>query len=223
MKKIFCSLIAIISLFIFQFASGQNKVVDEYGNEWQTFKVNDISVFLNITQVKKFGKYLQLSLYIQNDSQTESVDFDFSQTSVKKGDKIIPFFTKSEFEKKVRSRQRWNEFGAQMASVATAVTVDAALGTTKLGRHHHSFGGELLRGLTYSMINGSIFAGNVVLSEVNQNQMEKIIREDLGYLKSYTIEPLHSVTGFAYARFRGDKEGVVVNIPIGGKIFAFQF
>ena len=80
MKKffvfLFATLIFLLSASVNSNAQ-QSSLVDERGVVWQKFTVNDIDVYLNLSKVRKLGRYVMLSVKIVNRSE-EGVAYDFS-------------------------------------------------------------------------------------------------------------------------------------------------
>ncbi len=216
-------LILVITLSFSGICNAQNKIIDESGNSWQTFTVNELSIFLNVNKIRKMGKYLMLTLVIQNSSDTTSYTLDFDNITIEREGRKEYIYTQEEFERRLLRRSRWNRFGVEMAAVATAVTADVAFSHTSLGsHHHHNFGKEVLRELTRSAIQGGVIAGDIAYSTAQENKLDKIFQEDVGYLKNYIIKPQTSINGFAYAKFRrSNNGGIVINLPISGTVFSF--
>lgn len=198
-------------------------VIDDSGFKWQTFTVNDLDVYVNVHKIRKMGRYLMLTLYIRNNSDSTSYTLDFDEITVVRGGKSEHFYSQYDFERRIKNRAAWNRFGLGMASVATAVTAEVALGSSSWGRNHHrSFGDDLLYGLAKSGIRAGVIAGDIALGVAQENAIEKIQAENLGYLRNYAIKPKSSITGFAYAKYRNTNSNVItVNLPISGKVFSF--
>lgn len=223
MKKFLGLLTVIIAIFLSAgVCKAQSYVIDDNGFKWQTFTVNDLNVYVNVHKIRKMGRYLMLTLYIRNNSDSITYTLDFDGITVVRGGKSESFYSKSEFERRIQNRAAWNRFGLGMASVATAVTADVALGHTGWGKGHRSFGEDLLYGLAKSGINAGVIAGDIAVGIAQDNAIEKIQQENLGYLRNYVIKPNSSVTGFAYAKYRNSSAtAITINLPISGTVFAF--
>ena len=223
MKKIVFLLLTVLFSAITFEANAQESFTDNNGHKWKTFTVNDTRVFLNVSKIQRFGRYVLLSLYIENNSDSTSIAYDFGATTIKSGNRVTNFLSRSEFEQSLRRRQRWNEFGLGVAAIATDITINSAIGTTSFGRHHRNFGEELLRGLVMSAIHVGTVIGFDAIATQQDMSIQNILQENIGYLKNYIIQPNHSISGFAYARYNPNRlEMFTVNIPLNGTIFAFQ-
>ena len=118
--------------------SDLNVIKDKKGNTIQAYAINGLYVSLDVAYRHYFGRYYVLQLYIQNNSP-EDAYFTFDDVSIDSPQGKIRFFSKSDFERRMNSRQGWAQFGLSAASFATAVTLEAITDEAfyrQIGRAH---------------------------------------------------------------------------------------
>ncbi|MBR5399633.1 MAG: hypothetical protein IK103_07555 [Bacteroidales bacterium] len=203
--------------------SDLNVIKDKKGNTIQAYAINGLYVSLDVAYRHYFGKYYVLQLYIQNNSP-EDAYFTFDDVSIDSPNGKIKFFSKSDFERRMSSRQGWAQFGLQAASFATAITLEALTDEAfyrQNRRHHRTFGRDLAHDMSAFLIRQSAVVGSVLVSGLFNEENMKVRNENIGYLRNYQIKPHSSITGFAYAKYSPSAKMIMVNLPINGKIYQF--
>lgn len=203
--------------------SDLNVIKDKKGNTIQAYAINGLYVSLDVAYRHYFGRYYVLQLYIQNNSP-EDAYFTFDDVSIDSPQGKIKFFSKSDFERRMNSRQGWAQFGLSAASFATAVTLEAITDEAfyrQNRRHHRTFGRDFAHDMSTFLIRQSAVVGSVLAAGLFNEENMKVRNENIGYLKNYKITPHSSITGFAYAKYNPNAKMIMVNLPINGKIYQF--
>jgi len=99
----------------------------EDGQLIRAYAINGLYVSIDVSYQHYFGQYYVVQLFIQNNSP-ENAYFSFDNSSIDSPQGNIKLFSKSDFQRRVRSRQGWAQFGLHAATIATAITLE--------GRNH---------------------------------------------------------------------------------------
>ncbi len=193
------------------------------GQMIKAYAINGLYVSIDVAYQHYFGKYYVLQLYIQNNSP-EDAYFSFDNTSIQSPQGDIKLFTKSDFHRRMRSRQGWAQFGISAASVATAITLEAITDDAfyrQDRRHHRTFGRDLAHDMSAFLIRQSAVVGSILVSGMFNEANAKVLNNNIGYLNNYVIKPNTSITGYAYAKYSPSARQILVNLPINGKIYQF--
>ncbi len=193
------------------------------GQTIRAYAINGLYVSVDVAYQHYFGKYYVLQVFIQNNSP-EDAYFSFDNTSIQTSVGKAKVFSSSDFQRRMNSRQGWAQFGLTAASVATAITLEAATDEAfrrQDRRHHRTFGRDLAHDMSAFLIRQSAVVGSILVSGMFNEANAKVLNKDIGYLKNYKITPNTSITGYAYAKYIPSAKQVLVNLPINGKVYQF--
>ena len=195
----------------------------EDGQVIRAYAINGLYVSIDVAYQHYYGKYYVLQLFIQNNSPEDAL-FSFDNTSIQGPYGNVKLFTKSDFERRMNSRQGWAQFGIQAATFATAITLEAITDEAfyrQDRRHHRTFGRDLAHDMSAFLIRQSAVVGSVLISGMFNEAHKNVVNNNIGYLKNYRIKPNTSITGFAYAKYSPSAKQILVNLPINGKVYQF--
>ena len=163
-----------------------------------------------------YGKYYQISLFIMNNDDKPIV-FDPAMVSAKlafgKDVKKLNVYTNEEYQKMVTRKQRRDMI---LYGVAAGLNAGSA-----------GYSTTYVNGYAYTTYNPSVasLASMTVANQLSSMQdameYEKRIKQ-IGYLKKNTIYPNQGLSGYMNIKSEG-KGVIVIEIPVGGGIYNFQW
>ena len=139
------------------------------------------------------------------------------------GQRRIRMFSKDEYVNRVNNRQAWAAFGLSMATVVTAVTLDAAINGSYYDSWDRSPGSDFWHDLSSVMITEAAVVGNVLIAGYMTNEMIKVQQNNIGYLQNYLIKPKNAICGYALAKYDSSSSKILVNVPVNGVVYSFSW
>lgn len=211
-------------------------VMDRNGDIWKVYSLDGFYVFMNVRYQKKFGKYYRVDLYIQNNTGHE-VFFNFKKSGLEAGKKPINFFTQNKFNRRMKNRAFWSQFGVSMAVIASAVTLDMIFNGDYLTGYvdDYSFGEALSHELMHMAIYNAAVFGSMYVADKFAEDLEKTHLKNVGYLENIVLQNNESIRGHAYAKMScknwhaatkpslNASSGLIVTLEVNNRILAFRW
>jgi len=196
------------------------------GDSWRTYQVDDMVVALNVRYHRNFGKYFRIDAYILNESGQDRF-LNIDKASVQSDDGRTRLFTQDQYARKVQSNRFWTSVGIQAATFTTALILDEAIAGSWRGHGHGPgprFGGPHPGYIAADavMTTGSILT-YAILAEYYDGRRGGVYDTSLNYMHNYNIRPDEAVQGFMYAQYSPSADRIIINLPIGGRIYSFEW
>ena len=180
---------------------------------------------LDVRYVHRYGRYYRIGVHLLNHTP-EAIPFDFDAVRMTGDDgNSIRVYSWGDYMRRVRRKQNWRHFGAQIAMVplylfAVAVAEEA---TDFNDDGWHSLGESIAESVAYGIIDSAASIGAGLISAHYGAEAERITRDNVGYLRDYRIAPDHDLEGHFYARYSGTAREVTIQIPIGNRVYRIPF
>lgn len=224
------------------------QIYTKNGVSWDYYLKNGLCVMVNPSIRKEYGKYFTLYILITNNSVTPII-FDPSLINAyktKKGEKeFLSVLSSEDYIKKVNRSQGWSKFfnalgeyaAASGAGHSTSSTTNNSVtagystagvigsnGVAVGASEHISASSTSSRTNNYdgtAAYQANLIANNRVDNFNNQLEQERNVREE-GYLKTTTIEPGETISGYVNIKYeKGDE--LFINIPINTITYPFAW
>lgn len=182
-----------------------DELKEEYydGNPWQYYTKNGITVAMNNTILKDYGKWFQISLEIINNS---FFPFEFNP------DKIISF---SQENDQVIALDVWSS--------------DRYIGKVKKVQNRHMFWAAFAEGLAASRTHDNSIAAyqtqilsNYILSNYENTFFKERTSKQIGYLKKTTIYPGECISGYINIKYE-KIHSMIVSVDINGAKYEYTW
>lgn len=192
-----------------------------------------ISIAVKFAQEDLYGKYYAAYITFENGTDDEIIldPNDFIVVSSKGGkiskEEIIPY---QKYMKKVKRKQGWSSFfnafaesqAANNAGYSASFTAAGAIAANNYGDVTIGYG----ESASASYSGSAQYAANQQARKNQQNfeNSQYEIRNSIaqGYLKINTIMPKTRLIGYVNVK-RSKIDNLVVNIPVNGKVYQFQW
>ena len=203
---------------------GDNLFFDKAGNKWKTFHQDSLYIFLNTRYMKDHGKYYLIDIYIQNNFQ-KPLFFDFNAASVTANGRINYFWTYDKYRRRVQRQNGWAAFGAGVATLFTAWILDAILNGNYFNgdTDNYSLGLDLLHGISSVFIQDIAYIGAMAIADGFERDYERCLQKSIGFLTPYNIPSNTALRGHTLAKFIPGADRIEINLPIGNKVYSFQW
>lgn len=197
------------------------KTQDFGGITWYTYDFDGVLVSAGVRLAREYGHYYLVDLHILNTTK-EPLSFDFGgvRMSTESGG-VIPVYTYESYMRRIRGRQGWAHFGVQLALLPLRFIAIAL--TDHAFDDDDSFGRSLAEGLAGSMIDAAADIGSVLIASRYGAEAERILEQNLGYMRSCRILPDSSVRGHFFARFDSHAREIHIDIPLNGTVRRLTF
>lgn len=211
----------------------ERKVIYNDGRVIQYYYVDGVSIAVQFTEENLYGKYYASYITIENGTDEEIVlnPDDFSVISFKGGkvskEEIIPY---DKYMKKVKRKQGWSSFFNAFAEsqAASQAGYSALASAGAVGVVNNQGGAAVAYGENVTV--GHSGSAQYAADQQAKQNVQKYdnaqydIRNSIsqGYLKINTIMPHSRVIGYVNVK-KSKMEGMLLNIPIRGKIYQFQW
>lgn len=204
--------------------SDGNISMDSNGYKWKTFYLDGLYIFLNLRYLKNYGRYYALDLYIQNSSDRPQF-FDFKNASIVSEKGRRPFFSYDKYLRRVRCRKGWSSFGWGVLTLGIAFILDEIInGDYYDGRAgYYSPGLDFLHETSSFLIHETAFFTMAVMVDSFERDYLGCVQKNMGYLSSYNIPKSSAIRGHALAKYWAEADKVKINIPVGGKVYVFEW
>lgn len=202
--------------------AGAQLVLDRNGHFWKTFGMDGLKILMNVRYQKHFGQYYRIDLYIENDTDAP-VLFDFRHSKVATPAGAVPLYSHDRYLDRIRSRKGWKTFGISMGALFTSFFVSGILNSDSAWGRADSIGEEILEDLASIAIQEAGYIASAMVSAKEAEDMERIVRTNVGYLDSYNILPGTALEGHAYAKYQPGAQCIDIMLPVGGKDYIFQW
>jgi hypothetical protein len=205
------------------------KVIYQNDEPVQFYLIDGFTVAVKVSQKQQYGSYYEAFVTIENGTENQ-FDFDPSYITaslehdgeVKEGEVMIY----KDYAKKVNRRQKWTAAFSAFAEAAMATS--AGYSSTSTAAYARSSSGRsvgvVAKSTTYDGAAQYAATQNAVnnMNQLAQNQYE--IRQNIseGYLKLNTIFPHSRLIGFINIKYK-PSEHILVNVPVNGKVYHFEF
>lgn len=198
------------------------------GEKWQYFTKNGVTVALNTSKLRDYGKYHALNLTISNNSLVPiefepSHNITASSVNLKKNDETqLKVYSCEEYIKKYDRRTAWEAALIGVSEIIT--TIDSGISEEKTVTVNDKGEQTVSYSKKYSPFEekASWEVARMQTRDFSQSKIDGREVRRVGYFKRSTIYPGDSVSGFAYVqRVKGDE--ITVNIDIEGAIYTFSW
>ncbi len=198
------------------------QMMDADGREWRVFDVDDMTIALNVSTFRDHGRYFRIDAYILNLSDEHRL-FNFSEASVDSDEGKIKLYSFEKYMRRVKNRNFWSGFGGTMAMFTGAVVLDAALGTALSSDNDWTLGDDLAYSLGSSLAYQAASVSSMILADKLDQEVVTIHNNNLGYFSDYNIAPNVAIEGHAFARYSPKHDRIVINLPIGNRVYSFEW
>ena len=174
--------------------------------------------------MKDHGKYYLIDIYIQNNFQ-KPLFFDFNAASVTANGRINYFWTYDKYRRRVQRQNGWAAFGAGVATLFTAWILDAILNGNYFNgdTDNYSLGLDLLHGISSVFIQDIAYIGAMAIADGFERDYERCLQKSIGFLTPYNIPSNTALRGHTLAKFIPGADRIEINLPIGNKVYSFQW
>lgn len=197
-------------------------MLDRNGNAWKAWHVDGLKVLLNVRYLQHYGKYYRMDLYIENDSE-RPVLFDFNNTRLSTLGGPVKVFSHDRYLGRISSRKTWKTIGISVGTMFVALFIAQVLHADDNRGDRDSFGEEILEDIASAAIEEAGYIAAAMVSEREAEDMDRIVRNNIGYLRSCSIPPGVALEGHAYAKYKPGASVLDITLPIGGKDYVFQW
>ncbi len=211
----------------------ERKVLYDDGRVIQYYFNDGVSIAVQFTEEDLYGKYYASYITIENGTDEEVVlnPDDFTVVSLRGGkarqEDIIPY---AKYMKKVKRKQGWSSFfnafaesqAASQAGYSAVASSGAAAAVNNRGGAAVVYGEQASVGYSGS---AQYAANQHARQNVQQyDNAQYSIRNSIsqGYLKINTVMPHSRVIGYVNVK-KSKMDSMILNIPIGDKIYQFQW
>lgn len=193
---------------------------DADGNIWRAYDTGDAVVSVSVRYMHYCGRYYLVDLYILNTSGS-NIPVIFDNMKMYNTDGSVRIFDHDRYIRRVRRRNNWKAFGAQMAMVATAVTIDLIVEGSYQSSSHHSLGRDILTDITEDLIMDAAYVGSALVWDKYGQQNSNVVLDNLGYFHDTSIPGNSAVQGHFFAKYKGQSSAIRLEIPLGGEVHSF--
>lgn len=211
----------------------ERRVLYDDGRVIQYYFNDGVSIAVQFTEEDLYGKYYASYITIENGTDEEVIlnPDDFTVVSLRGGkahqEDIIPY---AKYMKKVKRKQGWSSFfnafaesqAASQAGYSAVASSGAAAAVNNRGEAALAYGEQASVGYSGS---AQYAANQQARQNVQQyDNAQYGIRNSIsqGYLKINTVMPHSRVIGYVNVK-KSKMDGMILNIPIRGKIYQFQW
>lgn len=193
------------------------------GDVWKTYTFpSGASLMINARRIHKYGNYYLIDVYVANPTSTAiKVDFGKMKVHTDTGKELI-VYSEDGYLRRVKNRQSWKTAGIASAAWLVSVIADQIFnGSYFEDVDNRTFGGDVMHEI------GSVALGTVpVIATMAADQyysaeFDKIVNNDIGYLRDYKLAPWSSVQGYALARRSSKAKTITITMTVGGKTMDF--
>lgn len=198
------------------------------GNKWSHYSKNGVTVALNTTTIRDYGKYHVLNITIDNNSLVPiefepSMNITAESVNSKKGVTTpLKVFSCEDFLAKYDRRTAW---GAAFLGLSEALTlVDAGVSESKSVTVNSKGEKSVTYTRTYDPFDHFLewHIANMEMREYEDDVINGREVRRVGYIKRTTIYPGESISGYAYVqRVKGNQ--ITINIDIEGAIYTYTW
>ena len=197
--------------------------------EWYNLVKNNVRIATTNIKVKDYGKWYQIPIIIENNSDT-TIEFypdEITSNLITWEDSIIDLdvYSADEYIRKVKRSQNWS---AALYGVALGLNIANAGYSTSTT----TYSGYTSKGYTYGTATTTTYnpsaaytaqvnATNDAINFANALNEDRAIKEQ-GYLKRTTIHPGEIISGYVNIERIGGKEMTVI-IDIQGAKYTFPW
>lgn len=197
--------------------------MDAAGNRWRTYQVDNYDVGINVRYFKNYGRFYRIDIYICNRGGSDAF-FDFDHASVNSSKHRARLWSHDQFVRRARRRRIWTNIGAQTALVMGNIAADAAIGSAWTNNNDTwEFGNELGLGMSTAAADIAFGIGSSAIGAATVGELGQIYSRNVGYLSNVNIKPSNAIQGHAYARYDGNSDKLQINLPIGGRVYSFEW
>ncbi len=194
-----------------------------HGDDWKAYTVDDLYILMNLRVMRNHGKYWLMNLYILNDGDKARL-LRLTDASLAGAGKKYSFYTYDKLMRRIRRRQNLARFGISFATYATAVVIDRAIDSELASHDDGSFGSYLGREMASLGVFALASIGDAAISEEFYKKMDQAAKENIGYLRDYSIPAGTALEGHACVKYHPRvKDEIVVYLPVDGKVYAFRW
>ena len=219
------SLASLGSVASYASSSGNGMEMDESGNLWKTYSVDDLIFGINIRLYQNHGKYYRVDYYIVNNS-AEGKYFNFDAQSFRTLEgKELRLFDHDRFIRRSRRRHTWSAIGKEAALLTATVVVDEAVNGdyySGRGRHRYNLGNDILHDVSSTIIRSAGYAGAAAVGAGTIADMAKVRCDNIGYLSSYNLAPNTAIQGHEYVKY-SPTDKLILYIPLGERTYSFEW
>jgi len=205
------------------------KIIYQDGQPVQFYFIDGLSVAVKISTKQQYGSYYEAFITIENGTN-DQFNFDPSNitASIINDGKVYEgeVMTYDQYIKKVNRRQGWTAAFTAFAEFAAATSAGYSSSTTNAYARSSSGRSVSVNSKTTSYDGAAQYAAtqnaaNNVGQMLNaQYNIKQNISE--GYIKLNTIFPNARLIGFMNIKFH-DADHILVNVPVNGKVYHFEF
>lgn len=203
---------------------GDSLSQDNNGNKWKTFHKDSLYIFLNTRYMQDHGRYYLIDLYVQNNS-SKPLFFDFNSATVTANGKVNPFWSYDRYMSRIKRQNSWAAFGSAMAVMFTGWIMDAILNGSYYSGYAdgYSIGLDILHNASSIFIQNIAYIGAIAIAEEFDKDYLRCVQANIGYLRPYNIPANSAVRGHALAKYIPSSDKVAINVPVGGKVYSFEW
>lgn len=204
--------------------SGENISTANNGCEWKTFYHDSLYIFLNTRYMRDHGRYYLIDLYIQNNS-SKPLFFDFGEASVTGKGKTRPFWTYDRYLRRVGRQNSWAAFGVGATAMIGCWILDRALNGDYYDGYadYYSPGLDLMHSASSIFLQEISFLGAMAVADSFDRDYMRCTKKYMAFMSAYNIPANSSVGGHTLAKYIPGAEKVLINIPVGDKVYSFEW
>lgn len=202
--------------------SGPSIIEDGFGDKWMSITDDGVTIAVRASTLREYGKYCKIELYILNES-SGMVNFHFTEAGVSSPEsRAVRPFTENQFLRRTRNRQGWATFGQEFALAIGTMVLDAVFnGTYDNDPDRWTFGRDVAHAVGSEILYDASSVGAVLIAENAGRKFDRIIEENLGYLRDYSLEPGRSMAGHMMAKDVPAAKHLVVDVPLDTRVYRF--
>jgi hypothetical protein len=210
------------SLYLDMPTLNEVKVYLNNGNSWNYYLINGLCLMVNTSIRRDYGKYFTLNIVLINNSNRE-MTFNPSLITAYKTKKTkmeaLTVLGADEYGDRVDRGQKWGAFFNALGQTMAASEAGYSASATQVNTQ---YGGVSATTVSYN--GGAAYQAQLIASDRIANYNWQLLNErktkDEGYLKTTTVNPGESISGYVNVKYeKGDN--LSVNIPIDSVVYPF--
>lgn len=195
---------------------GSSMMMDDNGNVWKAFTQDGLDVLMNVRYLNNYGKYYRVDLYLQNNTDS-TVHYDFGNMRISTMDGPVKLFSNNKYYSRVHSRKVWKTVGVTAGTFFISLIVQMIIQSTDDDND------SLTADIASAFVDEAAIAFTMMYNHRQNENMQEIKRQNIGYLHDYDIPPYNAIEGHAYAKYAPKAKSVNLFIPVSGREYILSW